>query len=86
MNKWISVNEKEPEEYGEYMITWIADEFKKPFIGIAECEETNIFDYEKNKFKVEWLFEDYIKAYTNPRVLAWMPLPEPYNIESEVKE
>ena len=76
--RWIPVTEYEPEEYGEFMITWVADEVNKPLIGFAEYEITGEYDHEKNKFKGEWLFEDYVKAYANPKVTAWMPLPEPY--------
>ena len=77
--RWIPVTEYEPEEYGEFMITWVADEVNKPLIGFAEYEITGKYDHEKNRFKGEWLFEDYVKAYTNPKVTAWMPLPNPYN-------
>ena len=77
--RWIPVTEYEPKEYGEFMITWIADEVNKPLIGFAEYDITGEYDHEKNKFKGEWLFEDYVKAYTNPKVTAWMPLPNPYN-------
>ena len=78
---WISVKDRLPEEYGEYYITWIADDFKRPFIWIAECEITSEFDNEKDQFKVEWLLPDHIKAYKNPQVIAWQELPDPYEEE-----
>lgn len=80
---WISVSERLPEEYGEYLITWTTSSSKKPFISICECEETLVYDYEHNRFKVEWLFDDYIKDYPDVEVIAWMPLPDPYKAESE---
>ena len=77
-NKWIPVNERLPEEYGEYLITWTTSQSKRPFIGISEGEETLEYDHEHNRFKFKWLLDDYIKVYPNVEVIAWMPLPEPY--------
>lgn len=73
---WIPCSERLPEEYGEYMITWITSASKKRFIGIVECEVTSVWN--DNGFMVEWLFEDYMKAYPDVEVIAWMPLPEPF--------
>lgn len=77
-NKWIPVSERLPEEYGEYLITWTTSQSKRPFIGISEGEETLEYDHEHNRFKFKWLLDDYIKVYPNVEVIAWMPLPEPY--------
>ena len=30
------------------------------------------------QYKGEWLLEDYVKNYPDVKVIAWMPLPEPY--------
>lgn len=81
--QWIPVSEGLPKEYGEYLITWITSQSKRPFIGISEGEVTGEYDHKHNRFKFEWLLEDYIKAYPNVEVIAWMPLPEPYKAESE---
>ena len=81
--RWIPVSERLPEEYGEYLITWTTSSSKKPFIAICECENTTVYDHEHIRFKVEWLFDDYIKAYPDVEVRAWMPLPKPYKAESE---
>lgn len=75
---WIPVSEREPEEYGEYLITWTTSQSKRPFIAICEGEVTGEYDHEKNRFKLEWLLDDYIKNYPDVKVTAWMPLPEPY--------
>ena len=80
---WVPVSERLPEEYGEYLITWTTSTSKKPFISICECEETLVYDHEHNRFKVEWLLDDYIKGYPDIEVVAYMPLPEPYKAESE---
>ncbi len=80
--KWIPVSERLPEKYGEYLITWTTSQSKQPFIGISEGEVTGEYDFEHCRFKFEWLLEDYIKAYPDVEVIAWMPLPEPHK-ESE---
>lgn len=78
---WIPVNERLPEEYGEYMITWVSDYTNKPLISIAEYEITDDFDRKNCRFLGEWLFDEYMSAYTNIKVIAWMPLPEPYKAD-----
>lgn len=84
--RWIPVSERLPEKYGEYLITWTTSQSKRPFIGISEGEVTGEYDHEHNRFKIEWILEDYIKAYPNVEVIAWMPLPAPYeSYESEDK-
>ena len=80
--RWISVCERLPEEYGEYLITWKNPKYPKTYIGICECEITDVYDHEHNRFEVEWLFDGYITtAYPDSKVIAWMPLPEPYKEE-----
>ena len=76
--RWVSVGERLPEEYGEYLITWTTSQSKRPFIGISEGEVTSEYDHEHNRFKFEWLLEDYVKNYPDVKVIAWMPLPKPY--------
>lgn len=75
---WIPVSERLPEEYGEYLITWTTSQSKRPFIGISEGEVTSEYDHEHNRFKFEWLLEDYVKNYPDVKVIAWMPLPKQY--------
>lgn len=71
---WIPVSERLPEEYGEYMITWISDQTNKPLISIAEYEH----DID------QWMLDDYINnAYTGVGVTAWMPLPPAYKGDKE---
>ena len=81
--RWIPVSERLPEEYGEYLISWICDQQKKPLIAISECEVTNTWNDRLGVFDVNWLYDEYMSAYTNIKVIAWMPLPEPYKAESE---
>lgn len=80
--QWIPCERELPEEYGEYQITWITSASKnKRFIGICECEITSVWDEDHGRFKVEWLLDDYIKAYPDVKVLAWKPLDEPWRGE-----
>ena len=86
-SRWIPVSERLPEEYGEYMITWTTSNSlarKEGFLGTAEYELSGEYDHENNRFKGEWILEDYIKNYSDVKVTAWMPLPKPYS-ESEDK-
>lgn len=71
--EWIPCSERLPEEYGDYLITWTTSRRKRPFIAICEGVPYS------NEF--EWQLEDYIYAYPNVKVIAWMPLPEPYKKE-----
>ena len=84
--KWIPVSERLPDEYGEYLITWTTSQSKRPFIGISEGEVTSEYDHEHYRFKFEWLLEDYIKNYHDVKVIAWMPLPEPYEPQEKSDE
>lgn len=82
--RWIPVDKDEPDKYGEYFITWITSASKKRFVGIAECEVTDEYDYDKDRFKVRWLLDDYIaKSYSDVKVTAWMPLPKPWKGEKD---
>lgn len=77
--KWIPCSERLPEEYGEYLITWETSKAPTRFIGFAEGEETGVWDDQHDRFVFSWLPEDYIiERYPDWRVIAWMPLPEPY--------
>lgn len=84
--RWIPVSERLPEGYGEYMITWTTSNSLARdggFLGTAEYDLTGEYDHENNRFKGEWLLEDYVKNYKDVKVIAWMPLPETYRAESE---
>ena len=83
---WIPVTERLPEEYGEYRITWkTSSNPGKRFSGDAEYEPGFEWDDDHDRFKGEWLLEDYIKIYPNVEVIAWKPIGEPYTEEENDK-
>ena len=74
---WIPVTERLPEEYCECLVTYRTVDMQE-FMDILEYEPSYEFDYEKGRFKGEWLFAADDERFTDGEVLAWMPLPEPY--------
>ena len=83
---WVPCEEQEPTEYGEYMITWTTSYPKfnsKGMVDISEYEKKYEWDDEKKDFKGNWLLPEYIQNYPNVKVVAWMPLPNPYTEPSK---
>ena len=66
-NGWIPCSERLPEESGEYL-TWVEHERDK-FIAIDEIDCDGIIK--------EW------NCSTNYKVIAWQPLPQPYQSKGE---
>lgn len=69
---WIPVSERLPEENGQYLVT------VKNLTGYEQLYN-NVFECEF--FEKDWIF----KGWKDNKVIAWMPLPEPYKAESEEK-
>lgn len=71
ISAWIPVSESQPEEDGEYFVTWITSKSNRPLLEICEysCGEWNI--------------DSHGGVYSDAQVIAWMPLPKPYKVESE---
>ena len=78
---WIPCSERLPEEYCECLVTYKSDG-DQMFMDIVEYEPSFEFDHEKNRFKGNWLFADDCRS-VNPKVIAWMPLPEPARLEND---
>ena len=64
MTKWIPITEGMPQERGAYLVSTSMGD-----VGIAECD----WDYEDGML---WSAE-YLDA---DDIVAWMPLPEPYEV------
>lgn len=72
--RWIPVTEKLPEDDGYYMVT-----MKAPFYYKA-----NTYGYIT---RVAYYISCVMQWHdAKGEVVAWMPLPEPYKVESEEKE
>ena len=65
-SRWIPVTERLPEKDGEYFVTWTTSRANRPLLEICEysCDEWDIGNG---------------SAYSDAEVIAWMPLPVPYD-------
>lgn len=85
--EWISVKDRLPEHDDELLVTWTgiyAGNHKrtKPLLEIVEYEP-NIDGLQGGV----WLCEPLeARGYSKIEVIAWMPLPEPYEVEPQESE
>ena len=73
VGKWIPCSERLPSENDEFLITWTASVTNKPLLAFAE--------YEPDALLVgggKWLLEDDMREFKDVDVIAWMPLPKPW--------
>lgn len=68
--RWIPCNERLPEENGNYLVTVESND------GTASIKFQTVDHYGP-----DWLHEEKKR-----KVIAWMPLPQPYKAEKEDKE
>ena len=83
--RWIPVSERLPDDRKKCLVT-----FKSGYIDIM-CYALNLYkvdkyDFSTQKGKAGWYdYDSEWGYYSRDDVVAWMPLPEPYE-ESEDKE
>ena len=72
LNKWIPVSKRLPEENGRYLCT-VGTDYRNP---------REMYYEPKGKNNRTWTSLD--RTYVEDCfVIAWMPLPQPYKVESE---
>ena len=81
--RWISCSERVPEEYGEFLVT-MTEKAKAKDLGF-DIDETYIrkMRYNSNGWQLPRHIPSWINEAVKDEVLAWMPLPEPYQEEGE---
>lgn len=97
--EWIPVSENPPEENGWYQCTVIINAlpcimelFYKngKWLDNRRIDMFNVYDiygYGCTKEKHKLSYQELISEFDwTENVTAWMPLPEPYNVESEGKK
>lgn len=70
---WIPCSERLPSECDVFLITWTASVTNEPLLAFAE--------YEPDDFLVsggKWHLEDDMREFKDVDVIAWMPLPKPW--------
>jgi hypothetical protein len=84
--RWIPVSERLPDEWEKCLVT-----FKNDYVGIM-CYALNLYkvdeyDFCTKKGKAGWYdYDSEWGYYSRDDIVAWMPLPEPYDAESEDEE
>lgn len=79
--EWIPISERLPESSGVYIVT---REFTDDGIECADLADACYFDGTST-----WHNDNRInhgREYVDKKIKAWMPLPEPYKVESEDKK
>lgn len=73
--RWRSIEkEGNPDEDGEYLITWVSPKNGRRFIADVECEVYG-------DGTGTWILPDYMQAYQGVEIVAWRPVPDPYTEE-----
>jgi hypothetical protein len=84
MSEWIPVEERLPDEWGEYLVMyheWSDGNFL-PKYDSTEIRIMRYVYHDKDMESMEWLLpvciDEKAENDTHRRVIAWMPLPKPY--------
>lgn len=75
--KWIPVSERLPESAGVYIISrWFSDGCESMILTDACYFDGTSTWHNDNRI-------NHSRDYVDEKIIAWMPLPEPYKAESE---
>ena len=80
VGQWIPVSERLPDKATNVLTTWVYEPTGKKYVEIAERygdDDDYTFYSDSDEYKMN---------RKEHKVIAWMPLPEPYKAESEVQE
>ena len=89
MSEWISVSERLPSKDGDYLVCYeegYREDYGFDEIGIApfeiDMEEFGKWQEHFDPDTLGYLYSDWVGI----KVIAWMPLPEPYRKERKHEE
>lgn len=81
--KWIPVSERLPDERKDCIVTF-KDGYVDTMYYAPDLYKVDEFDFCTKKGKAGWYNCDSEWGYySREDIIAWMPLPKPYNAESE---
>lgn len=76
MTEWIPCTERLPDKDGHYLITFKRDKGRN---GVSDATF-------RNEMRGKWYRGSFLKIWTQDSVIAWMPLPKPYQGEQSAKD
>ena len=78
--RWIPVSERLPESSGVYIVSrWFSD-------GCESKILTTVSYYDGTNTWHNDIGINHSREYVNKKIVAWMPLPEPYKAETKIEQ